>query len=156
MCADKTLSAQLLASTAITTTTSTTGAADNTNEHPITIATNERDIVAWGNKKSNECVCERNLSDADRVKCFVSHYARFQARRCNDISRKELDELNATKRVCDLRIAEFTCRNTSEELALALILYSFLENYCKTHPRFAIEVPFGNCFKGKINFFNNI
>lgn len=148
MSADKTLSAKLLASTAATDTTTTTTSTDNT---PTTTG---GDI--GGNKNSKECACERNLSDVERVKCFVTHYAQFQARRCTVISRKELDELYATKRVCDLRIAEFTCRNTSEELALALILYSFLENYCKTHPRFAIEVPFGTCFKGKINFFNNI
>lgn len=122
------------------------------------------EIPQFFNDKTTEvCECERNIAELrgdsteiDRVRCFVKHYAALQRRRGCPLDVGQLRELEETKSLNALRIAEFTCRDTSEELALSLILFSFLESYCKRHPRFALDVPFGSAFKGKINFFQSI
>ena len=100
------------------------------------------------------CECERG-TEHEQVACFVAAYEHFQTLRGGQHDKQQRDKLRGLKRFCDIQLGQLTCDNTSDEVATSLILQSFLDTHCSTHPTFARCAPPSN-FAAKIDFFKNI
>lgn len=99
------------------------------------------------------CRCQFD-SEIAQVACFVTRYERFLGKRGISLSSSQRQTLLAS-RLRDLNLGEVSCRTVSEELAVSLILQSFISVYSKRHPNFAREIPLCN-FSSKIDFFKVI
>lgn len=106
------------------------------------------------NRHATICECEKSY-EIEQVACFVGRYERFQARRGIPLAKKQRDALRGIKQLSQLTLGELVYTSTSDELASSLILQSFLDAHCESHPNFARRVPPSN-FAPKIEFFKNV
>lgn len=100
------------------------------------------------------CSCQ-SLDEIEQVRCFVRHYESFRARRGDPVSSQRLAQLRKLNRIQELDLEVINCPDTTDEIATSLILQTFIDQYCETHPTFARKVPPSN-FAPKIDFFKTL
>lgn len=100
------------------------------------------------------CQCEF-LSDRLRIQCLVEHFSHFMAVRGLNISKQHKDDILATEQLIDVKLLQSEVNSITEELAENQILYTFVSNYSKNHPRFQQNGPSLGDLKLKTNFFQS-
>lgn len=100
----------------------------------------------------SSCLCER-LSDKERIKCLVKHFDNLMISRGFKLSKEYIQNLYDTARLIDVKLMHFEAKSATEEFAESQILYTFISDYSKTHPRFQQDGPNLGDLKLKTSFF---
>lgn len=98
------------------------------------------------------CPCE-SLSEEERIKCLIKHFAELMAVRGLHLSKIDIQNLLETTRLANIKLMSFEANSATEEFSESQILYTFISEYTKTHPRFQQDGPDIGDLKLKTTFF---
>lgn len=101
---------------------------------------------------SSSCACERG-SDAERIRCLVNHFEIFMRARCAHLSQQHIQSMRETRRLVDIKLLAVEVSSITEEYVESAILFAFIKNYIKTHPRFQYDGPDTGDLQSKTTFF---
>lgn len=114
-------------------------------------------IINIGNffqKQNSICMCERG-TDANRIECLVKEYQKLMQSRHKPLTRQHYDQLINSRRLIDIKLATIETASLPEALAESQILYTFYQNYTKTHPQLLRDGPEIGDIKLKTHFFTS-
>lgn len=100
----------------------------------------------------SSCKCE-SLSDKERIRCLAEHFNKLMIIRERPLSRQQLQSIYDTTRLADVVLMQFEPNSATEEFAESQILYTFVSEYCRNHPRFQHDGPCIGDLKLKTTFF---
>lgn len=100
------------------------------------------------------CKCE-SLYEADRVKCLVDAYKNLLHHRAKPMSIDRYNKLLKTTELYNIQLLDIEVETLVEELAETQILYTFLRQYIKKHPRFLEWGPPLSEIKIKSDFYSS-
>lgn len=99
------------------------------------------------------CQCELSQHEPTRIKCVIEHFVRMMKMRGRTVMFTEQQQQQFHRRLSTLRLFQVVAETATEEFAESQILYTFVTDYCKNHPRFAIDGPDLGDLRLKTNFF---
>nr|DBA13129.1 TPA: hypothetical protein [Oryctes rhinoceros nudivirus] len=102
----------------------------------------------------SNCPCE-GRSDKERIQCLVYHFEKLMTARGLTLSRRQIQSILETTRLINVNLVNFEAKSATEELVESQILYTFIEDYCKFHPRFQQDGPNIGDIKLKTTFFQS-
>lgn len=100
------------------------------------------------------CACELK-SDEVRIKCLVDSYQALMTFRRRPLTHAQLMSKRSARRLCDVRLANIDAQTTTAEFAESQILYTFIQQFIKIHPRFLIDGPDIGDIRLKTDFFSS-
>lgn len=100
------------------------------------------------------CKCESQY-EINRVKCLVDAYRTLLQHRAKPMNIDRYHKLLNTRELCAVQLMDIEVATLTEELAETQILYTFLRQYIKNHPKFLEWGPPLSEIKIKSDFYSS-
>lgn len=103
----------------------------------------------------SQCKCEF-FTDKERIKCLVGAFNRLMVARGMGLSQQQIQNMLENNRLKDIQLFQLEAKSETHALTESQILHSFVREFIKTHPRFAIDGPDLGDLVLKTNFLQGI
>jgi hypothetical protein len=101
------------------------------------------------------CPCTLQNNESIKIQCFANHYRNFMFVRQTPLSERVYKDLLDTTSMANLQLPTIHTTNFTAQLAECQILYTFIEQYTRTHPRFVSNVQQLGDMKIKKHFYSS-
>lgn len=106
------------------------------------------------NAITTSCKCESQY-EIDRITCLVNAYKTLLQHRAKPMSIERYHKLLRTNELCNVQLLDIEVTTLTEELAETQILYTFIRQYIKKHPKFLEWGPPLSEIKIKSDFYSS-
>ncbi|AUQ44022.1 putative gp106-like protein [Esparto virus] len=101
----------------------------------------------------DQCLCE-SRDDIARITCIVNAYKKLMDFRHRPLTTLQYNSLLSIQKLSNLKFDGISVKTTTEVLAESQILFTFIQQFVKTHPKFLIDGPDIGDIRLKMDFFS--